>query len=231
MFSPFHLANPARPLIKVCGTREVRNILEIDQLGIDYMGFIFFNKSPRNAQATSPLAFNIKTNAKRVGVFVNAKTTVIKSMALLWNLGHIQLHGDEPPEQAKILSQTFGMDVWKAFRITNDFDFELLKPYQEFVSAFVFDAPGHNYGGNGKQYDWQKLKEYEGRTPFWLSGGIGLRTLDSLKDFYHPACIGYDVNSKFEIVPGKKDPKLIADFIKEVRPDIVSKLIESTHNI
>lgn len=203
--------------IKVCGVREVTNIKAVDGLGVDYIGFIFYEKSPRYANATAPLAFNVPTTAKRVGVFVNAKPTVIKGIALLWGLDFIQMHGDESPDDVKVVSSITDLPVWKAFRLHENFDFASVQEYSPYAKAFVFDAAGYWYGGNGKHYDWKLLHQYKGPTPFWLSGGIGPADAEVLKNFKHPFCLGYDVNSKFEVVPGRKNPDKLGDFVRAVK--------------
>lgn len=215
MFSAVHPSE--KPYVKVCGVRETSNIKEVDALGVDFIGFIFYEKSPRNANAMVPLAFNVPTHAKRVGVFVNAKPTQIKSLALLWGLDYIQLHGDETPEEVRAVANLIHLPIWKAFRINDDFNFEFIQYYHDLVDAFVFDAAGHWYGGNGKPYDWTLLNQYQGPTPFWLSGGIGPKSPPELEGFKHPYCIGYDVNSKFEVVPGRKNPERLKSFLQAVK--------------
>ena len=72
-------------------------------------------------------------------------------------------------------------------------------------------------GGNGHKFDWSVLETYQGKTPFLLSGGIGLEDVESIKSFHHPSCIGIDLNSRFESEPGFKDITKLREFIKQLR--------------
>ena len=85
---------------------------------------------------------------------------------------------------------------------------------------FLFDTACTGYGGSGKTFDWQVLTAYHGSTPFLLSGGLKPDSLHSLKEFRHPAWAGIDLNSGFEISPGKKDTTLLNTFIKQIKSNI-----------
>ena len=72
-------------------------------------------------------------------------------------------------------------------------------------------------GGSGHQFDWNILRAYNGPIPFLLSGGIGPDDLLRLREYHHPRCVGFDLNSRFEIEPGLKDPALLATFIHTLK--------------
>ena len=101
------------------------------------------------------------------------------------------------------------VEIIKVFGIKDAFNFDVLKPYLEVVDYFLFDTKGKERGGNGVQFDWSVLDSYPYEVPFFLSGGIGLKELDSVRSFLDKEaskyCYALDVNSKFEIEPGKKD--------------------------
>jgi phosphoribosylanthranilate isomerase len=95
-----------------------------------------------------------------------------------------------------------------------------LKATEAFIGKadmFLFDTPTPAVGGSGHSFDWSLLAEYEGETPFLLSGGIGPKSIDALNAFSHPKCLGIDHNSCFETAPGMKDVELLKTFIKSIR--------------
>ncbi len=194
--------------IKVCGMMEASNIRELEALDIDYIGHIFYDKSPRFANA-----LYLEEGRPKVGVFVDEMYHEIKARAVQENLSIIQLHGAESPIICEQLKEE-GFKVWKVFGIDDDFDFNVVKPYLDKVDAFLFDTKTRQHGGSGRSFNWSKLYEYTETTPFFLSGGIGPSSIDDLRLFKHPHWIGIDINSQFETAPGIKDIELIKTFIE-----------------
>lgn len=200
-------------LIKVCGMKEGRNIRDIEQLGVNLIGMIFYSKSPRYV---SGMPEYLPKNAKRVGVFVNEDIGFIQAISERFSLDYIQLHGDESPEYCKSL-QTNGIRIIKNFPIAEEKDLERTAQYEGLCDYFLFDTKCDTYGGSGKPFDWNILHNYEGKTSFLLSGGIDLSSIESLKAFKHPRLAGYDINSRFETRPGKKDVEKTAKFVKQMK--------------
>ena len=202
-------------MIKVCGMREADNIREIEALGIDLMGFIFWPKSKRYV-AERPQY--LPTQVKKVGVFVDATLEDIRQHIQDYQLDIIQLHGHETPDFIAQLSIfNFQFSIIKAFNIATAEDLAQTKPYEGIVDYFLFDTKAQLPGGSGEQFDWSVLSHYEGTTPFLLSGGIGPDDAERIKSFHHPRCIGIDLNSRFEIAPGLKDVNQLREFIKKIR--------------
>ena len=195
--------------------RETENIREVEALGVDLMGFIFWPKSKRYV---SECPNYLPTRCKRVGVFVDADIQEVKQKVEEYGLDIIQLHGHESPEQiSHLLSLTSHLSIIKAFNIATTDDLEATKPYEGIVDYFLFDTKAKMVGGNGTKFDWRVLDDYVGKTPFLLSGGIGPDDADSIKAFHHPQCIGIDLNSRFESLPALKDIKQLKAFIKKIR--------------
>lgn len=198
-------------IIKVCGMRDADNIRAVEQLNIDFMGFIFWLKSSR---FVSEHPAYLPTNCKRVGVFVNETIEQVCRIADEYGLDYIQLHGNESPTYINQLKGSFS--IIKAFNIANPTDLEQTKAYEGIVDTFLFDTKGKSVGGNGEKFDWDVLKVYKGETPFLLSGGIGPDDASCIKTFHHPNCIGIDLNSRFEIAPGLKDISKLKTFINSL---------------
>ena len=209
----------ARPKVKVCGMRDAENIREVEALGIDMMGFIFYPKSSRYVSARPAY---LPQKCKRVGVFVDEDIENIKKIADDYALDFIQLHGHESPDFIRMLKfkvSGFRFQVIKAFNIAIKEDLDATTPYEGLVDYFLFDTKGPSVGGNGEKFDWSVLEAYNGDTPFLLSGGIGPDDAERILDYHHPKCIGIDLNSRFEIEPGIKDITKLKTFLNYGKQD------------
>lgn len=198
-----------RYLIKVCGMREANNIRAVESLGIDLMGFIFYEQSPRCITETPSY---LPQKAKRVGVFVNAEIKEVLQRAIAYRLDYIQLHGNETPEYCRKLCDK-KLRLIKAFSIADINDLNKTIPYEQLCNYFLFDTKSTDYGGTGKTFDWSILQNYQGNTPFLLSGGIGPESLTDLRTFEHTKMAGIDLNSQFEISPGLKNEQMLNKFL------------------
>ena len=197
-------------IIKVCGMRDADNIQALEQLGIDWMGMIFW---PQSSRYVAEVPSYLPKQVRRVGVFVDASLEDIRQHASDYQLDLIQLHGKETPAFAEALKP---LSVIKAFNIADAEDLKQTKAYEGIVDYFLFDTKGKVVGGNGEKFDWSLLSSYHGETPFLLSGGIGPDDVEAIKSFRHPKCIGIDLNSRFEQAPALKDISKLRNFIKQL---------------
>jgi phosphoribosylanthranilate isomerase len=197
--------------LKVCGMKYQDNMIEVAKLQLDYLGFIFHEKSPRFFDGIIP---KLPDSIKKVGVFVDATLNHIKEKIEKYHLNSIQLHGHESPEfcaqcQSYLSSASHPIEIVKVFSIMDDFNFEVLKPYESVCDYYLFDTKGKLPGGNGYTFNWNVLKNYPSNKPFFLSGGIGLEETEKVLSFLQSQeskhCYAIDVNSKFELEPGLKD--------------------------
>lgn len=200
-------------IVKVCGMREAENIRAVEQAGADWMGFIFYPRSPRFVP--EPPAY-LPLSVRRVGIFVNAREADILPRAAAFRLDLVQLHGKEHPQLCERLQQE-GLKVIKAFAPKQAEDFTATADYEGCTDYFLFDTPTASYGGSGRSFDWDLLRHYTGRTPFLLSGGLRPDSLEALKRFRHPCWAGIDLNSGFETAPGRKDAELLQSFITKFK--------------
>lgn len=204
--------------LKVCGITKLEQLEELDNIGIDYAGLIFYEHSARciNNKLQAMDIKPLKLQLKKVGVFVNAREEFIMKQVEDFGLDMVQLHGDETPGFCNLISNH--VTVIKAFRITqtNEQNIDwMVKPYEEYCDYYLFDTKSKNaYGGTGEKFDWNILHSNKINKPFFLSGGIGLRDVDKLKTFEHPFFYCVDINSRVEISEGIKDIssiRIIAD--------------------
>ncbi|OUR94287.1 N-(5'-phosphoribosyl)anthranilate isomerase [Flavobacteriales bacterium 34_180_T64] len=198
--------------LKVCGMKYPENMIQVAALQPDYLGFIFYENSSRYFKGTIP---ELSDSVKKIGVFVDASIEYIRATVKQFNLQLIQLHGNESPEFCKELDQP-DLKIIKVFSIQDEFNFNILKPYEDVCDYFLFDTKGKLPGGNGYVFNWNILNNYPSSKPFFLSGGIGLDQIDNLKHFKNSKvskyCHAIDVNSKFEIEAGLKDINTLEKF-------------------
>ena len=201
-------------IIKVCGMTEGRNIRAVEDLGVDLLGFIFYPGSPRCVREVPSY---LPERAGRVGVFVDEDRDGILRRHEKFNFDYVQLHGNESPEFCNSLRERDGLRVVKAFGIADSSVRDTVAGYEGTCDFFLFDTSTPCHGGSGQRFDWSILDSYEEKTRFFLSGGIGLDTVEILHDFIYPFLAGFDLNSRFEVSPGIKDPVLLKVFLANLQ--------------
>ena len=202
-------------IIKVCGMREPENIRAVEALGIDLMGFIFW---PPSGRYVGEAPSYLPRNCRRVGVFVDAALPEILAAVRDFQLDVLQLHGHETPESMAALKEHLpAVRILKSLAVKGPEDLVQTSAYEDVCDAFLFDTKGQLPGGNGRQFDWDVLRQYNGRLPFLLSGGIGPGDEPRIRAFDVPGCIGIDLNSRFETAPGRKDVEALRTFIETIR--------------
>ncbi|MBQ9357726.1 MAG: phosphoribosylanthranilate isomerase [Prevotella sp.] len=228
--------------IKVCGLRDAGNISQVAALGVDYIGMVFYPKSPRYVSLVPVNAGIVPDKApdsiaagtavmqpQRVGVFVDEMPQNIITRVVLFSLDVIQLHGHETPTMIRNLRATLapdirpGIQLWKAVSISTEADFDACRDYEDCVDAFLFDTKCDTAGGSGRSFDWSLLAAYRGTKPFMLSGGIGPDDAGRIKALSAgsglPAAtsdlfMGIDLNSRFETAPAVKDVEALKHFLR-----------------
>ena len=222
-------------LVKVCGMRDGENIRQVAELGVDWIGMIFWSKSPRNVTMIPTHAGIIPDKApsnngiklegiSRVGVFVDEMPQNIITRVVNFHLDLVQFHGHESPTLIRNLRRTLDPDIRpgirfiKAISVSSREDIADYKQYEDCVDYFLFDTKCQTVGGSGQQFDWSVLEAYDGTKPFLLSGGIGPDDAERIKTFQHPKCIGIDLNSRFETAPAQKDVPALRTFLSQLSP-------------
>ncbi|GGG92681.1 phosphoribosylanthranilate isomerase [Pedobacter zeae] len=204
--------------LKVCGMRLAANIAAVAELQPDYLGFIFYEKSPRFiSEVSAELIRYIPAEIKTTGVFVNEDLEKVKEKISSLKLKAVQLHGSELPEYGAALKSSFpNIEVIKAFGIDEDFDFSVLEAYLGTADYFLFDTKTKAHGGSGKTFNWSVLNRYTYNKPYFLSGGIDLEHSTTIKKLNDSRLYALDINSRFETEPGLKDVAKIKEFIREM---------------
>ncbi|WP_035694801.1 phosphoribosylanthranilate isomerase [Flavobacterium soli] len=194
--------------IKICGMKYPENIAEVSKLQPDFLGFIFWEKSPRFFDVEIP---KLPDSIQKVGVFVDASLEEIRSKKKQYNLNIIQLHGNETVDFCSNLKQD-DILIIKVFSIDDTFDFTALEPFEDVCDYFLFDTKGKMPGGNGTTFNWELLKKYNSKKSLFLSGGIGIEEIIKIKHLNLPI-YAIDLNSKFEIEPGLKNIEQLQEIL------------------
>lgn len=212
--------NP-QPKLKVCGMTQLNQIQQLIEFNVDFIGFIFYEKSPRfvlNHLSLKQIA-NINHPGK-VGVFVNEDIADIVKISEQAQLNFIQLHGDETEdfisELRKKLNQK--IQIIKVIRVGQQTSDELkitINHQPSTINYLLFDTDSKTFGGTGKTFDWTILNEIEIPIPYFLSGGISLENIQHISTI-NPKPFALDINSKFEIEPGNKDVEKIKKIKNEL---------------
>jgi phosphoribosylanthranilate isomerase len=154
----------------------------------------------------------------KVGVFVNEDYEKMLELIDAYKIQGIQLHGSESPEICKALKSQ-GKTVIKVFPGTQLLKIEILEAYEKYVDYFLFDTPVQSYGGSGRKFDWSILQKIALKKKFFLSGGISLEDHFQLKKINNTSLYAVDINSRFELSPGIKNPFDVSEFLNKIRND------------
>lgn len=198
--------------VKICGITELEDALKAVEYGADALGFVFFDKSPRNIspQTAALIASELPPFVTTVGVFVNESPDRIRAISDEVRLSCVQLHGDESPE----FCASLGLKVIKALRVKNKADINMLRAYS--VSAYLLDTYKAGVpGGTGETFDWEIAVEAKKLGRIILSGGLNPENIKDAIELVRPYAV--DVSSGVEIKPGKKDPDKVLKFIQRVK--------------
>ncbi len=220
---------PIKTPVKICGITEVKHADTAANAGADYLGFVFFEKSPRHltldAACTlkAQLPPQLHSGPKRFGVFVNPSMTYLQSAIQALALDGVQLHGQEGPEFCADVKNKLGVDVWKAFGVMTEEDLKLAAPFYGTVDGFFFDAKAPKNavqpGGNARAFPWAILQNFKGPHPWLLAGGLNAdNVVEALRaSGARKGGMGVDVSSGVESIPGKKSSKKIEAFLSAAK--------------
>jgi phosphoribosylanthranilate isomerase len=198
--------------VKICGIGSLDEARAAQELGVDALGFNFWEHSPRYIAPAKAEAIIRELNpfVACIGVFVNERTERVREIQQQLGLAAVQLHGDESPEYCEGLAP---IKLIKAFRVKEGFDPDSVKAYK--VRAILLDAgvPGQ-FGGTGHSFDWRVALEVKQYGPLVLAGGLTAENVGEAIQRVRPSVI--DVCSGVEAEPGRKDPEKMKRLMAEV---------------
>lgn len=209
------------PDIKICGLKTSEAVDRAVERGATHIGFIFFEKSPRNIEPdmAGTLADRVRGRVKIVAVTVDADTDELDEIVEQLKPDILQLHGNESPERLLMLKALYGLPIMKAFSIREPDDLKRIEPYIGIADRFLFDAKAPNGselpGGNGVPFDWRVLRTLDGSVDYMLSGGLNKDNVaEALRE---TGARAIDVSSGVECAPGVKDTAMIDEFFAAVK--------------
>ncbi len=205
------LTRPTRTRIKVCGITRLEDALEASRLGVDAVGFVFYDKSPRYIEPMKAAAIirELPPFVSAVGLFVNPSQDEIDAVLACCPIGVIQLHGDESPEFCEAQTRR----VLKAVAVSSADDLKKAKHYRCPVLLDAKAPPGV-YGGTGEPFDWSLLDGFTHDYPLTLAGGLNI---DNVRDAMAiRQWFALDVSSGVEMSPGIKDHRKLLAFVEAV---------------
>lgn len=203
--------------IKICGITNLEDGRFASGLFVDYLGFIFYDKSPRYIEpAKAGAIINWLEGPEKVGVFVNQPLDEVNATAKETGLDLVQLHGNETPEYCELIEKP----IIKVIHITLDSTKESLQEkidqFNDTVEFFLFDTKvGDQWGGTGKTFDWDIVKDLTSK-PFFLSGGLSSDNVNKAIETLNPYAV--DISSNIEEKPGLKDLEKMEIFVNTVNP-------------
>jgi len=203
-----------KPKVKICGITNLRDALQSVWNGADALGFVFFKRSRRyiKPKEAKKIIDIIPPWIFKIGLFVNENISNVKKVARYCNLDFIQLHGDEAQSYLKKLKD---FRLIKAIRIKEKDDLKHLDNLA--CELLLFDTYSKKeFGGTGKKFNWSLAREIRKiRKPYIVSGGLRSSNVNQAVKKFSPYAV--DVSSGVEGKSGKKDKKLIKEFIKNAK--------------
>ena len=196
--------------IKFCGLTRKCDIEAVNELGPEYIGFVFWPRSKRvvTREQASELKAMLDPSIKAVGVFVDEDIEVVKALLNDDIIDIAQLHGNEDGTYINDLKQSTGKPVIKAFKIRSEDDG---RQAEESPADMVLLDSGM---GTGKTFNWEIIKGV--KRPFFLAGGLAPDNAAEAIRELHPYAL--DVSSGIE-TEGIKDTKKMTDFYEAVRKE------------
>ena len=198
--------------IKICGITNPTDALKACEFGADAIGLNFYAKSLRSVTtaAAKELVDQLPSDLTKVGVFVNEAANTVNEICTECRLDYAQLHGDESPD----LIQDLSFKAIRAIRVSN---YETAKNeindwITKGITAVLLDAAaGRQYGGTGKQLDWEPISDLQLDVPLILAGGLNCDNVSRAISVAKPNAV--DVASGIEKFPGSKDHGQMQAFI------------------
>lgn len=206
--------------VKICGMKTKETIEAALASGASLIGFIFFEKSPRNVspEKAGRLRRDIGDRASVVAVTVNADDAFLDRIVDQVNPDFLQLHGGETPQRVREVRARYGLPVIKVFSIRDASDIEAIQAYRGIADRFLLDAkaPAGSElpGGNGVSFDWSLLRALDGDIDYMLSGGLNVGNIRAAIETTGARAI--DISSGVESAPGVKDSAMISRFFEKV---------------
>ncbi len=213
----------AKPLVKICGLSTPETLQAAIEAGVDYVGFVFFERSPRyvSVETAAHLRALMPPAVTPVALLVDAQDAFIDTMIEKVQPGLLQLHGHETPERVAAIKTRTGLPVMKVLSIATADDVAATALYENVADLLMFDAkppksmPNALPGGNALSFDWSLIADISLSVPWMLSGGLNPDNV--AEAIIRTGASMVDVSSGVESAPGQKDVARMRDFIQAAK--------------
>jgi phosphoribosylanthranilate isomerase len=202
----------------MCGTTRLEDAEAAVRFGVDALGFILYDRSPRfiAPEEIKEICDRLPPFVDRVGVVVNEELDRVVSLAEIAGFSHLQLHGEESARYCDELRERLPcIKLLKAFRVDEFSTGGQFSPYENSVDGFLLDThvKGEK-GGTGKTFDWSIIKKIKLALPVILAGGLNVENINAAIAAVRPYAV--DINSGVENAPGIKDHALLKKVIERI---------------
>ena len=205
--------------IKICGINDKLCMDAAIESKADYIGLVFYDKSPRNLSLgdAKKLLKNRNQHSKIVALTVNSDDDFIRDIEQNIKPDYFQLHGNETPLRCKEIKTKFEIPIIKGVGIKNKLDLiKANQDYENLCDILLLDSPSTILpGGNGEMFNWNIIKNCEPSKKWMLAGGLNINNIEKAVKISNPPAI--DISSGVEISKGIKDPEMIKNFITKCR--------------
>ena len=205
--------------IKICGINDKLCMDAAIESKADYIGLVFYDKSPRNLSLgdAQQLLKNRNQHSKIVALTVNSDDDFIKEIKQNIKPDYFQFHGNETPLRCKEIKVKFKIPIIKGIGIKNKLDLiKANQDYENLCDIILLDSPSTILpGGNGEMFNWNIIKNCEPSNKWMLAGGLNINNIEQAVKISNPPAI--DISSGVEISKGIKDPEMIKNFITKCR--------------
>ena len=201
--------------VKLCGFTESKSLLVAVENNVDFIGFVFCEKSPRNitCEKSAELAKLIPSSIQKVAVVVNSSLDLLRNIASTLQPQYFQLHGAENKERVLEIKKAFPhIKIIKAFSISSKSDLEQSLYFTDLADIFLFDNAA---GGSGKSFDFAILQNFSCAKDWFLSGGLNIHNIEEALKITGAQMI--DLSSGIEKERGVKSPELIREFMHKIK--------------
>lgn len=207
-------------LVKICGIKNLDSALVAQNHAANFIGFVFFKKSPRNIRVSEyqHICSSLNDDVKKVIVTVDITDYELDEIVAAYKPDYVQCHGSESKSRIEQIRQKYNVKIIKAFSVKNANDIKRSLEYKDVSDIILYDAKATNSqipGGNGVSFDWDLLKKIDLDFNWMLSGGLNLDNIDEALKVTNAKMI--DLSSAVESSPGVKDRDLIKNFLNKVK--------------
>ena len=212
-------------LIKICGITSEKDLMAAQQLGANFVGFVLVEKSKRfiDLKKFESLSNMVSKPLKSVALLVDPSDDTLEKLLSISKIDYLQLHGEESPERVHEIASITNIPLIKAIGIENKSDLIKITSYENLVDYILLDSKvkenGHLKGGRGITFNWNIIKGYNFKKPWFLAGGLNPNNVvDAVKV---TGAKMLDVSTGVETKPGEKSFKKMREFIGRLNGEFI----------